>query len=225
MRILIIEDNAVIAANLYDYFEARGHRVEAMSDGQKAYQLAATGAFDVILLDLGLPRLDGMELCRKLREEAGSDTPVLMLTARDTLNDKLKGFTSGADDYLVKPFALEEVEARLLALNRRRNAKAFDGILRAGDLVFDSRSMRARFRTVELALPPKCVRLLGLFMKEPGRLYTRNELELEIWGEEQDTSERLRHHLHLLRRVLIEAAGHDPITTVHGLGYRLETME
>lgn len=226
MRILIVEDNAIIAANLYDYLEARGHDVEASSDGQRAYQLAGKQRFDAILLDLGLPKLDGVELCRKLREEAGVETPVLVLTARDTLEDKLLTFANGADDYLVKPFALEEVEARLHALHRRSSGKrAFDGVLRSGKLVLDARSMRVSVDGAELTLPPKCVRLLSVLMGEPGRLFARHELEREIWGEEQDTSEKLRHHLHLLRRALVDAQGHDPITTVHGLGYRLEVAD
>lgn len=119
MRVLIIEDDPAIAANPYDFLEARGHSVDAAADGVTGLHLAVTQRFDGILLDLGLPGMGGMALCRKLRDEAHVDTPVLMLTARDTLKDKLKGFTHGANDYLVKPFALKEVEARLLALHKR----------------------------------------------------------------------------------------------------------
>ncbi len=119
MRILIIEDDPAIAANLYDFLEGRGHAVDAASDGVTGLHLAVTGSFDAIVLDVGLPGMSGSALCRKLRDEADSDTPVLMLTARDTLEDKLDGFARGADDYLVKPFALKEVEARLAALHKR----------------------------------------------------------------------------------------------------------
>ncbi len=225
MRILIIEDNPVIAANLYDFLEGYGYSVEAESDGYRAYQLACRQPFDAILLDLGLPRMDGIDLCRKLREDANIDTPVLVLTARDTLDDKLKGFASGADDYLVKPFALEEVDVRLQALHRRRNAKPLNGILQHGKLVYDSKKVQLSYGGTIIELPPKCMRLLGFMMSSAGRLFTRAELEIELWGEEQETSERLRHHLHLLRRTLVSASGRDPILTVRGLGYRLEMSE
>jgi DNA-binding response OmpR family regulator len=225
VRILIVEDNPVIAANLYDYLEGQGYSVEAESDGQRAYQLACRQLFDAILLDLGLPRMDGIDLCRKLREEANVDTPILVLTARDTLEDKVKGFGVGADDYLVKPFALEEVDIRLQALHRRRNAKPFNGVLQHGQLVYDSKKVEIRYGETIVELPPKCMRLLGFMMSKSGKLFTRAELEIELWGEEQETSERLRHHLHLLRRALVNASGKDPIVTVRGMGYRLEVQD
>ena len=119
MHILIIEDDLAIAANLYDFLESRGHSADAAANGIAGLHLAVTQRFDGILLDLGLPGMNGITLCRKLREESQIDTPVLMLTARDTLEDKLEGFENGADDYLVKPFALKEIEARLIAMHKR----------------------------------------------------------------------------------------------------------
>ena len=221
MRILIIEDNPAIAANLYDYLEARGHSVEAVRDGLKGFHLAANQRFDAVLLDLGLPKMDGSVLCRKLREEANADTPIMMLTARDTLKDKLAGFDDGADDYLVKPFALEEVEARLRVLHKRRTGRITSRAIKVGDLVYDSSTMSVKFAGMEVALPPKCTRLLDLMMSEPGRIFKRHELEIELWGDPQETSDRLRFHMHLLRRALTRAGGRDPIETVHGLGFRL----
>ena len=170
MRILIIEDDPAIAANLCDFFEARGHAVDAAGDGVTGLHLAVTGGFDAIVLDLGLPRMDGATLCRKLREDARDDTPVLMLTARDALEDKLQGFARGADDYLVKPFALNEVEARLLALHKRRFGRVTDRVLTAGDLVFDPASLAVRFRGKDVRLPPKCLRILQALMAQPGRV-------------------------------------------------------
>ena len=123
MHVLIIEDDPAIAVNLHDFLEGRGHVVDAASDGVTGLHLAVTGGFDAIVLDLGLPGMDGYTLCRKLRDDARNDTPVLMLTARDTLEDKLKGFARGTDDYLVKPFALKEMEARLAALHKRRGGR------------------------------------------------------------------------------------------------------
>src|SRR6187455_2221134 len=145
VHILIIEDDPAIATNLYDFLQARGHSVDAAGDGITGLHLAATQNFDGILLDLGLPGMDGVTLCRKLREEEHIDTPVLMLTARDTLHDKLQGFNCGADDYLVKPFALKEVEARLVAMHKRHGGKVTDRLLEMGDLSFDPKTLSTRF--------------------------------------------------------------------------------
>ena len=221
MRVLIIEDDPAIAANLYDFLEARGHVVDAAADGVTGLHLAVTGGFDAIELDLGLPGMDGGTLCRKLREEAHDDTPVLMLTARDTLDDKLGGFARGADDYIVKPFALREVEARLAALHKRRSGRVTLRPLTVNELHFDPASLTVRYGAREVRLPPKCVRLLQVLMSQPNRVFSRKELETEVWGKEQESSDTLRSHMHVLRRELLQAGGRDPIENVHGMGYKL----
>jgi DNA-binding response OmpR family regulator len=221
MRILIIEDDRSIATNVYDFLSASGHVVDAAADGVTGLHLAVTLPFDAIVLDIGLPGMDGMRLCQKLRGEAHLDTPVLMLTARDTLQDKLKGFEHGADDYLVKPFALKELEARLTALHKRSSGRVTDKVLAAGDLTLDPRSLIVRVKGTDVKLPPKCIRLLELMISQPGRVFSRAELERAVWGDVQETSDTLRSHMHILRRALVEAGGYDPVETVHGLGYRL----
>jgi DNA-binding response OmpR family regulator len=221
MRILLVEDDRVIATNLYDFLTARGHAVDAAGDGVTGLHLAVTQPFDAIVLDLGLPGMDGMKLCAKLRTEVQSDTPVLILTARDTLQDKLRGFATGADDYLVKPFALSEVEARLTALHKRSSGRVARKTLVAGSLTLDPRTLEIRFAGAEVKLPPKCLKLLEVLIGEPGRVFSRADLETAAWGDTQETSDTLRSHMHQLRRVLIEAGGYDPVETVHGLGYRL----
>ncbi len=223
MRILIVEDDKSIASNLYDFLEARGHVVDAAADGITGLHLAVTQDFDAILLDLSLPGMDGVTLCRKLREEVGKDTPVLMLTARDTLDDKLEGFQHGADDYLVKPFSLLEVEARLAALYRRHTGHVARRELKVGELRFDPRTLAIRFGDKPIKLPPKAVRLLELLMSQPGRVFSRAELETALWGEAQGSSDMLRSQMYVLRRSLAAAAGYDLIETVHGIGYRLST--
>lgn len=225
MRVLIIEDNAAIATNLYDYLEACGYGVEVAGDGAQGFQLAAGRTFDAILLDIGLPRMDGLALCRKLKSDPGFDTSILMLTARDTLREKLAGFECGADDYLVKPFALEEVNARLIALQRRRTGQTPNRVLQVGDLHYDSNSRSVRFAGVDVKLPPKCLRLLEMLMSEPDRLFSRDDLERALWGGEQETSDRLRNHMHVLRKALVRAGKRDPIETVHGSGFRLLIVE
>jgi DNA-binding response OmpR family regulator len=221
VRILIIEDDPTIATNLYDYLTARGHAVDAAADGVTGVHLAVSHPFDAIVLDLGLPGLDGIKVCQKLRLQAHLETPVLMLTARDTLQDKLQGFESGADDYLVKPFALKELEARLHALHKRSQGRVTQKLLVAGDLTLDPQTLEIRFSGNEVKLPPKCIRLLEMMMAQPGRLFSRSELESAVWGDTQETSDTLRTHMHVLRRALGDAGGRDPIETVHGLGYRL----
>lgn len=136
LRVLVVEDHLDIAENIGDYLTLQGHIVDFAMDGISGMHLALTQEFDVIILDLMLPGMDGLTLCRKLREEADKQTPVLMLTARDTLDDKLTGFDSGADDYLVKPFALEELYARILALAKRRAAPS-QAALAVADLKMD----------------------------------------------------------------------------------------
>ncbi|WON74212.1 response regulator transcription factor [Nitrosospira sp. Is2] len=221
MHILIVEDDPAIATNLYDFLEARGHSVDAAADGITGLHLAVTQKFDGILLDLGLPGMDGITLCRKLRKEADIDTPVLVLTARDTLDDKLKGFDCGADDYLVKPFALKEVEARLVAMHKRHGGKVTGRLLETGHLSFDPKTLSVQFAGASVKLPPKGMRLFALMMSEPGRVFSRRELESEAWGGAQGTSDTLRTHMYELRHALKRAGGYDPIETVHGLGYRL----
>jgi len=223
VRILIIEDDSTIAANLYDFLAARGHAVDAAADGITGLHLAVSHGFDAIVLDLGLPGMDGATLCRKLRGEARIDTPVLMLTARDTLEDKLAGFEQGADDYLVKPFALKEVEARLNALHKRRSGRTTTRTLRVGDLALDPATPMIRFAGMEVKVPRKCFQLLELLMIHAGKVVSRAELEDAVWGEAQETSDTLRSHMHVLRRALRAAGGYDPVETVHAIGYRLNS--
>ena len=221
MRILIIEDDVDIASNVYDYLGGRNHTVDHAADGVTGLHLAVTHSYDAILLDVALPGMNGFEVCRKLRVEAKRDTPVLMLTARDTLEDKLAGFEHGADDYLVKPFALREVEARLRALTTRYQGRVTDRVLKVGDLTFDPSTLGIARSGTPVKLPPKCVRLLELLMQRPGHVFSRAELETAVWGEALESGETLRSHMHLLRRALARPDRSDPIETVHGLGYRL----
>lgn len=221
MHILIIEDNKTIAANLCDYLEARAHEIDVAHDGLMGWELARSHPYDAILLDLGLPKMEGIKLCQRLREEMLLDTPILILTARDTLDDKLLGFQTGADDYLVKPFALEEVAARLDALHKRHHRKVASKQLQMGELLYEPRAKRLSYQGNPVSLPPKCLQLIELLLHDPERVYLRSEIERELWGEEQDSSDRLRYHIRLLRSALIAAGLPDPIQTIHGVGYSL----
>jgi len=220
MRVLIIEDNPDIAANLGDYLEDHGHTVDFAGDGITGLHLAIVNDFDSIVLDLALPGMDGLEVCRKLRQEAGKDTPVLMLTARDRLEDKLAGFDTGADDYLVKPFELQEVEARLNVLasrGRRRSRRE----LKVGDLVYNVDTLNVLRAGAEVYLNPIGLKLLHSLMESSPNVVSRAELEMKVWGEEMPDSDSLRVHIHSLRSAIDKPFGSNMIQTRHGIGYRL----
>lgn len=218
--VLVVEDNRNISEMIGEYLEGRGFEVDYASDGLDGYRLAAENSYDVLVLDLMLPRLDGMEVCKKLRTEARKSTPVLMLTARDTLDDKLLGFDAGVDDYLVKPFALQEVEVRLQALCRRGRQRDDAGLFRCGALAYDAAARRASLNGVALSLPPKALRVLAELVRQPGRVFSRRELEIAVWGQEQASSDNLRSVLHTLRKAL--GADAELIRNMHGLGYSLD---
>ncbi|MBZ0125676.1 MAG: DNA-binding response regulator [Rhodocyclales bacterium] len=225
MRVLIVEDDLDIATNLYEFLEGRGNVVDMARDGVSGMHLAVSQEFDAIVLDLGLPGMDGLCLCRKLRREALRDVPILILTARDVLDDKLAAFDCGADDYLVKPFALREVEARLKALVARRRGRVVSRKLVHGGIEFDPANLAVSVDGRPVHLSRKCLRLLEMMMTAPNRVYSRAELEQELWGDEHPQSDSLRSHMHMLRRALTDARGLSPIETVHGVGYRFAAAD
>ncbi|MEM7353933.1 MAG: response regulator transcription factor [Acidobacteriota bacterium] len=219
MRVLIIEDNGDLASNIGDYLELNGHTVDFAFDGVTGLHLAVTEAYDALILDLMLPGLDGFTLCRRLREDAGRQVPILMLTARDTLDDKLRGFDLGADDYLVKPFALEELGARLAAIVKRGQNR--QRVLVVADLELDLGTLIARRQGEVLDLNRMGIRLLQELMQASPNLLTRADLESRIWGDEPPDSNALRTHIYNLRQVLDRPFDRPLLETVHGLGYRL----
>jgi DNA-binding response OmpR family regulator len=220
MRILVIEDNRDIAANLGDYLEDRGHTVDFAADGVTGLHLAVVNDFDAIVLDLNLPGMDGLEVCRKLRGDARKQTPVLMLTARDALEQKLAGFESGADDYLVKPFALQEVEARLSVL-MRRGKPAGPRVLKVAELEFNLDTLEVVRQGRRVNLNPTALKILQCLMEASPAVVTRQDLETRVWGEELPDSDSLRVHIHGLRAALDKPFDRPLIHTRHGIGYRL----
>ena len=225
MKLLLVEDNANLSANLTEYFTERGHEMEASADGISGLDLAKKRSFDVIVLDVMLPGMDGFEFCRQLREDARKNTPVIMLTAKDTEQDKLTGFGAGADDYLVKPFSMRELEARLLALLRRSNKMVVDTKLVVADLQFDLETMDISRGERAITLKPVPRRILELLMKKTPRVVTRDEIEHEIWHEDIPDREVLRVHIHAIRSA-VDKHGEAPLLqTIHGVGYRLAQSE
>jgi DNA-binding response OmpR family regulator len=219
-RVLIVEDDLTIAGNLYTYLETRGFRPDAAYEGHAALALLSQQAFDAVVLDVGLPGLDGYGVMHALRTRLCSSVPVLMLTARDGLDDKLTGFSHGADDYLTKPFALAEVEARLVALIQRSRGAVAGGARTYGPLRFDPRTHEVSVNGTPVHLARKSVAMLEILMRDPGRVVPRTELEAALWDDEPPSPYALRSQMHLLRRALADA-GFDGIETVHGTGWRL----
>ncbi len=220
MRILVIEDNSDIAANLGDYLEDHGHTVDFAADGITGLRLAEVNEFEAIVLDLNLPGLDGLEVCRRLRQDARRQTPVLMLTARDSLEQKLVGFEAGADDYLVKPFALQEVEARLTVLARRGKGPG-PRVLNVADLEYNLDTLEVRRGGRHVTLNPTALKILQALMEASPSVVTRQELETRVWGEELPDSDSLRVHIHGLRAAVDKPFPTMLIQTRHGIGYRL----
>lgn len=222
--ILIVEDNRNISEMVGEYLEDRGYEVDYAADGVDGYRLATENEYDAIVLDLMLPRLDGIEVCKRLRNEARKSTPVLMMTARDTLDDKLTGLSSGADDYLTKPFAIQELEARLRALIRRDRRQVGSEVLHIADLVLDPVSLRATRAGYELQLSPIGMRLLSILMRESPRVVSRQDIEREIWGGSLPDSDTLRSHLYNLRKVIDKPFATPLLHTVQSAGYRIADL-
>jgi DNA-binding response OmpR family regulator len=221
MNILLIEDNRDLASNIYEFFQAKGHVMDMAWDGISGLHLAASNPYDVLILDWMLPGLDGVTVCRRLRE-AGKHTPILMLTARDSLNDKILGLNAGADDYVVKPFAMRELEARLLALARRAQVLSGTSVLQVGDLVFNPNTLQVTRGKRTIKLPPISLKILEALMRCSPRVLRRGELEREIWGESvPDSDAILRAHVHLLRNA-VETPEEKPLIKTHrGIGYQI----
>ncbi len=218
LRVLLIEDQHDIAANIWDFLERRGHAVDHCADGVSGLARAMGGGFDVIVLDLGLPRLDGLDLCRQLRG-AGHRVPVLMLTARDTLDDKLRGFGEGADDYMVKPFAMRELEARLLAVHRRVHPAAAKLVL--GGLGYDPATMLATRDGRQVALTRLQGRILATLLHDAPKVTTHRRLLQAAWGEAGGDIAALHTQVYELRSLIDRPFAHAMIQSVRGIGYRL----
>jgi DNA-binding response OmpR family regulator len=222
MRVLIVEDDHRLASSLRRNLGETGIVADAVHDGEEGLEAARTTAYDVIVLDVMLPGLDGLEVSRRMRE-ARVHTPILMLTARDSVDDRVRGLESGADDYLVKPFAMREVVARIRALARRHLPQR-SGLLRAGKVTLDTGAHVLRVDGNLVELSTKEFAVLEYFLLNQGRLLTRGQIIEHVWDYDFDGGRNLIEvYVGRLRRKLIEAGGSDPFVTVRGSGYRYES--
>ncbi len=224
LRVLIIEDNAILRDNMAAMFESRGHVVNLAGDGSTGLMLALESRPDVVVLDLSLPGLDGLRVCQQLRMRAERHVPILMLTARDTLDDKLHGFSAGADDYLTKPFASAELFARCLALSMRHRA-GNDHVLQIGSLRINRRELNAERGGQPLSLQRTGFRILLELAEAWPRTISRSDLVTRLWGDDAPESDPLRSHIYLLRQALDKPFGSAMLESVHGVGYRLVSDE
>lgn len=220
MRILVIEDNRDILANILDYLQLKGYSVDCAQNGLNGLHLAATTHYDLIVLDIMLPGIDGYQVCKRLREDAQNEVPILMLTARDALEDRLTGLRAGADDYLVKPFALSELVARIQAILRRtpggRKRK-----LQIADLIYDLDTLEITRAGQTLKLTSLAMKLLAILMQKSPAVVRREVLEEALWGDDCPDSDSLRSHIHQLRQIIDKPFKTALLHTQHGIGYRM----
>ena len=221
-KVLLVEDHRDIAEMVTDYLSKQGFNSKHVASGTGALDLLENDAtFDAIILDLMLPGMDGLEVCRQIRATKKSNIPIIMLTARDTLQDKLTGFENGADDYLVKPFDVEELVARVTALIARSRREPAANILEVGELKLDVSAMQVMRCGSAISLTPIGIRILHLLTRNSPHVVKRRDIEREIWGELPPDSDALRSHMYNLRKAIDKPFDFPLIHTVHNIGFRL----
>ena len=219
--VLLIEDHADIAEMVGAYLENREYIIDYAADGITGLHLAVSNRYDAIILDLMLPGMDGLEVCQKIRDEARSDVPIIMLTARDTLDDKISGLDKGADDYLIKPFAIQELEARVRSLIRRYSGDIKKEILSVGELSIDTSTLKVQRGDKELAITPIGLKILSVLMRASPAVVSRRELERQVWGDILPDSDTLRSHLYNLRKIVDKPFDKNILLTVQGNGFKI----
>jgi len=224
MRVLVVEDDASIRSVLVRGLTEEGFAVDQAADGEVGLAKALDPAYDLIILDLVLPKRDGLSLLRWLRSQEIA-TPVLILTARDAVPDRIRGLDVGADDYLIKPFAFEELLARIRAL-LRRSRRVFDPVLRVGPLVLDRAARRVAWNDANIELSNREFSILEYMMQHPGEVLSRTRIYEHVWNEQMEAmSNVIDVHVKQIRRKLARAGAETVIGTVRGAGYRLEKLE
>ena len=224
LNVLLVEDQVSIAQNVADFMEAKGHVFDFATNGKQGLELALSQDYDLLILDLNLPGMDGLEICRQVREKSARHVPVLMLTARDSIDDKITGFGVGADDYLTKPFQLQELEVRCLALSRRHLLQT-SHTLSLGSLVIDRQRKQATRDGQVLNLNATGWRILTILAEAYPQVVSRSQLIQKIWGDEPTESDAMRSHIYQLRNVLDKPFDTPVLKTVHGVGFVLDIAD
>ncbi|MFW1853247.1 response regulator transcription factor [Acinetobacter guillouiae] len=219
--ILMVEDHYELASTLCEFLEAHGFVIDHARNLDTARNLLKHNPYHILLLDINLPDGSGYDLCQWLRKEQGLDIPVLMLTARDTLDDKMKGFTSGTDDYLVKPFDFNELVMRVRALIKRSMGEVSNSQLQIHDLILDSARQTINRAGQNIELPPIQFKLLKLLMRNSPKVITKQEIVIELWGDTEPESDALRSHIYNLRKMVDKPFDQKLIHTVSGVGLKI----
>ena len=222
ISVLLVEDDIDLASTIVDYLEIDNIDCDHAANGVHGLTLIEQNHYDVILLDINLPRLDGLSVCQKARN-ASNDTPILMLTAKDSLADKVAGFDAGTDDYLVKPFEMEELIVRIIALSKRRSKQATT--LQLADLTLDLTAKSAHCHDAMLKLTPITYKLLAKLMQEQNHPVSRDALIQAVWGAEQPDSNSLKGHIHHLRKQFQQHNVDVAITNKAGHGFILHQID
>lgn len=224
VRVLVIEDNAALAANISDFLEDGRYLLDFAADGLVALHLASTNDYDVIVMDIMLPGMSGFTLCQRIRNDLHCATPIIMMTAKDHIDDKVTGFTQGADDYLVKPFHLKELAIRIEALYRRSTSGT--PMLHAGSITFDPGTLRISLNQgAPLQLSGMPANITEVLIRAYPNFVSYEQLAQSLWGDKEVEPHTLRTHIYLLRKLLQEHLGANVIKTLHGRGYRMTPPE
>ncbi len=221
LRILLVEDHQDLAETVVDFLESMGAIVDFAADGMTGLHLVRQSRFDIIVLDVMLPGIDGYALCKEIREHDNNNTPVIMMTARDELGDKLMGFESGADDYVVKPFDLPELVARIKSLSRRHQGLVTHETLTISDLELNTGTREVRRGGKLLSLTPAGFQILTILLKRMPNVVAREDLEAELWGDDPPASDTLRSQIYKLRKAIDKPFARPLLHTVAGSGYRV----
>lgn len=221
LQILLVEDQLSIAQNIADYLEQKGHILDFADRGQQGLSMALETYYDLIILDLNLPTMDGLQVCEHIRQQADRHIPIIMLTARDSIDDKVDGFTVGADDYLTKPFSLQELEVRCLALSKRHLLNTRDKMT-LGPLVFDRKRKQVFRENRVLELSTMGYKILTILAEAHPQVVSRSELSHKLWGDEPTESDAMRSHIYQLRAVLDKPFDTPVLKTVFGVGFALD---
>ena len=221
LSVLLVEDHRQLAQTVVEFLEQEGALVDYASDTTLARTLVQEHHYDILVLDVMLPGEDGYSFCQYLRKELALDTPVIFMTARDQLDDKLEGFARGGDDYIVKPFALPELVARVQALVRRERREVAPNLLTVADLQLDPARQEVRREGQILKLSPTAFRILRILMRESPKVVSREQLEHELWGDLVPDSDALRSHLYNLRKAVDKPFEHALLETLPGVGFSI----
>lgn len=221
MLVLLIEDHRFLAETIMDYLSSEAIEVDYAATGLQGVELATRQSYDALILDINLPDIDGFTVCQRLRQHYHLDLPVLMLTARDELADRLQGFAQGADDYLVKPFANQELVARLQALVKRKRGQVVNKRISLGDLTVDTSTQQVWRAEQEVMVSPTGFKILRILMREAPAIVSREALQHEVWGADIPDTDALRSHVYNLRKALNQPNQPELIHTLKGIGFKL----